>query len=497
MAQPPAPTSSPETTRYVEPVVRPIVKATDLGSVQVLKQGNLYLLTDPFGDVHPDTRGLGLYEGDTRRLSCSILRVNGERPVLLQASAGGNYHGTIQLTNPRIERNLEDKVRPEDALASQKLGIGRAPAAHRARCSRSVCSVVNYAEEAHDVELELELAADAADIFEVRGWVRDGARPPAAGRAAPGPRHVPLRRPGRHAQGDAPRVQRARRGAGTRGPGRRGRRQRRLGAAPVALGAGARRGARALVDRVDDGAPDAAPPRRNGDDGTVEPFDDAVPGRCRRVDEDTVAASYHAWNRGFAAIRTDNELFNLAIARSAGDLRLLINDGPGPGRAVHRGRRAVVHDAVRAGRADHRRSRRSRSGRSSPSRRSRCSRRTRRRTRTRSATRSRARSSTSCAPARWPAPRETPHRPVLRHRGRDAAVAHPPRRDVGLDRRPRARRPPVAERARGRSSGSTATATATATASWSTSDARTRGLLNQGWKDSSRRDPRPARPARR
>jgi hypothetical protein len=118
MAQHPAPPSSPEATRYIEPVVRPIVKATDLGSVQVLKQGNLYLLTDPFGDVHPDTRGLGLYEGDTRRLSCSILHVNGQRPVLLQASAGGNYHGAIQLTNPRIDRNLEDKVRPEDALAS-------------------------------------------------------------------------------------------------------------------------------------------------------------------------------------------------------------------------------------------------------------------------------------------------------------------------------------------------------------------------------------------
>ena len=72
MAQHQAPPSSPESapgaTRFIEPVVRPIVKATDLGSVQVLKQGNLFLLTDPFGDVHADTRGLGLYEGDTRRL---------------------------------------------------------------------------------------------------------------------------------------------------------------------------------------------------------------------------------------------------------------------------------------------------------------------------------------------------------------------------------------------------------------------------------------------
>jgi glycogen debranching enzyme len=50
-----------------------------------------------------------------------------------------------------------------------------------------------------------------------------------------------------------------------------------------------------------------------------------------RLTDDAVAASYHAWNRGIAELRTDNELFNLAIARSAGDLRLLLNDGPGPG----------------------------------------------------------------------------------------------------------------------------------------------------------------------
>ncbi|HXI80667.1 MAG TPA: hypothetical protein VNM34_07595, partial [Verrucomicrobiae bacterium] len=43
---------------FVEPLTIPIQKATDLGSVQVLKHGNLYLLTDPFGDIHPDSRGL-------------------------------------------------------------------------------------------------------------------------------------------------------------------------------------------------------------------------------------------------------------------------------------------------------------------------------------------------------------------------------------------------------------------------------------------------------
>ena len=181
MAESPAGT---EATRFLDPVARPIVKATDLGSVQVLKQGNVYLLTDPFGDVHADSRGLGLYDGDTRRLSSSILRINGERPVLLQASAGGNYHGAIQLTNPRLERNVADKVRPEDALASQKLGIAR----HRVIAGDSLeerVTIVNYAEHDEQVEVTLELAADAADIFEVRGWTRAarGRQLPIAARA--------------------------------------------------------------------------------------------------------------------------------------------------------------------------------------------------------------------------------------------------------------------------------------------------------------------------
>ncbi len=328
MAQVPAPPPSPEATRYVEPVVRPIVKATDLGSVQVLKQGNLYLLTDPFGDIHPDTRGLGLYEGDTRRLSCSILRVDGERPVLLQASAGGNYRGTIQLTNPSIERNREDKFRPEDALASQKLGIGR----HRLVTGRALeerIDVVNYAEEAHDVELELELAADAADIFEVRGWSRPG-------RGG----HLPVALRGdrvtfRYDGLDGVRMRTHfafSESAAELGPVG-GDRAAGDGAGWVRLrwhwelAPGEARELSWVVWTTERPAPAHAVPAHRA----LADSDDVLYPPVPDVDEDTVAASYHAWNRGFADIRTENELFNLAIARSADDLRLLVNDGPGPG----------------------------------------------------------------------------------------------------------------------------------------------------------------------
>ena len=310
-----------EVTRFIDPVARPIVKATDLGSVQVLKQGNVYLLTDPFGDVHADSRGLGLYDGDTRRLSSSILRINGERPVLLQASAGGNYHGAIQLTNPRLERNVADKVRPEDALASQKLGIAR----HRVIAGDSLeerVTIVNYAEHDEQVEVTLELAGDAADIFEVRGWTRAarGRQLPIAARAdrvtfryegLDGRRtatHVAFGEPADTVEAVDPEV------AGTVNAGW----VRFTWHWPMASGeARELRWVAWAIERPVTGT--------TSDVDT----DDALFPPEPLVAVDEVAASYHAWSRSVSEIKTDNELVNLAIARSTSDLRLLVNDGPG------------------------------------------------------------------------------------------------------------------------------------------------------------------------
>ena len=50
-----------------------------------------------------------------------------------------------------------------------------------------------------------------------------------------------------------------------------------------------------------------------------------------RVSGDEGAAAYHAWERGTTTVASDHELFNLVIKRSVSDLRLLVNDGPGPG----------------------------------------------------------------------------------------------------------------------------------------------------------------------
>ena len=71
-------------TRMIPAPTPTILPATDLGRVEIAKHGNLYLLTDGQGDILNDGRGLGLYDLDTRILSTSILRLNGERLTLLR-----------------------------------------------------------------------------------------------------------------------------------------------------------------------------------------------------------------------------------------------------------------------------------------------------------------------------------------------------------------------------------------------------------------------------
>ncbi len=157
--------------RFFEPRDSRIEKATDLGSVQVLKHGNLFLLTDQFGDIHADSRGLGLYRDDSRLLSCSVLRVAGVRPVALQGSTGANYRGVIQLTNPTLDRNPDDKITPGQGLVGKKLGITRERLLTSDALEERV-RIVNFAEHDETVDVVIEVGDDAADIFEVRGYER-------------------------------------------------------------------------------------------------------------------------------------------------------------------------------------------------------------------------------------------------------------------------------------------------------------------------------------
>jgi glycogen debranching enzyme len=146
------------------------VKATDLGSSQVLKHLDMFLMSDGFGDIHPDSRGLGLYDGDTRILSCSVLHISGERPVILHSDPGGSWRGVVQATNPEYRKDPGDKMGGDERILRQTVSIGRERTLSDAYRER--VEVQNHGPIAFDCDIEVEFDADFADIFEVRGYAR-------------------------------------------------------------------------------------------------------------------------------------------------------------------------------------------------------------------------------------------------------------------------------------------------------------------------------------
>jgi glycogen debranching enzyme len=329
VARPKVVAAEPSGTTFVNPLTIPIQKATDLGSVQVLKHGNFYLLTDPFGDIHPDSRGLGLYDSDTRLVSCLSLRVGGIRPVLLSGSMGANYRGSIQLTNPSADRNPDAKVHPLDELVGRTIDISRDRLIGNDGMEERV-RIVNHAEREMSFTVELEMGSDCADIFEVRGYPR-----PRRGTLLPialTPTRVTFRYDG---------LDRRRRStfvafsdpAQAYGPidGRSDDEMQAGGSVrhrwEVRLAPGARKDLHWTIwgstsEPLADGADPAA--ALDGDSA-----DTLFPERPR-ISPDEGASAYHAWGRGTTSIQTDHELFNLTLNRSLADLRLLINEGPGP-----------------------------------------------------------------------------------------------------------------------------------------------------------------------
>ncbi|HEY2915830.1 MAG TPA: amylo-alpha-1,6-glucosidase [Candidatus Limnocylindrales bacterium] len=329
----PQPATAPAAEADARPVALPpssptIIPATDLGGVAVLKHANLYLLSDAFGDIHPDTRGLGLYDLDTRVLSCAVLRINGQRPTLLRGHVGADHGASIQLTAPERWRDPVPKQQPSEALSRRAISIARDRWVSDGFAER--IRITNFSGIAQDVALELELDADAADIFEVRGYPRS-------------------------ARGTYRPIETS---------------DREITFSYVGLDGLVRR----TIVRFSPGVVVATPDRPEaGGEGavavrwerTIEPGDavhlewhvttdllpapgadahrEKTPTRLARagarnaaaeaaLQERSVAdAEYREWHEHTARVRSDGELLDLAIQRGIADLRLLRNDGPNVG----------------------------------------------------------------------------------------------------------------------------------------------------------------------
>ena len=134
---------------------------------RVLKHGESFALFDRFGDIPRVGVGEhGMYHQGTRFLSCFELRLNGQRPTLLNSSVKqDNSLLTVDLTTPDFYEG--DKL----AVMKGTVHLARSRLLWDAACHERL-EIVNYSALPVRLRLALEFGADYADIFEVRGVKR-------------------------------------------------------------------------------------------------------------------------------------------------------------------------------------------------------------------------------------------------------------------------------------------------------------------------------------
>jgi glycogen debranching enzyme len=134
----------------------------NLAEALVIKRGNLFMVAPRDGDLPAEPHPFGLWYRDCRHLSVHRLRLNGEPPLLLQASDAPGTRSLHELTSPARSLSL----RVERVLAD-------AP-------GRLVERIILHSFEPGELRLELELALDVdfAPMLAVRGLVERAGRAP-------------------------------------------------------------------------------------------------------------------------------------------------------------------------------------------------------------------------------------------------------------------------------------------------------------------------------
>jgi len=135
---------------------------------RVLLHGDTFAIFDRYGDIHPIGFGQqGLFHSDTRYLSRLELRIGNVRPLLLSSTIrDDNILFTVDLTNPDLE------FASGRFLPRGMLHIFRTKFLLDTSCFERII-VHNYGEEPVDVDLNLAFGADFCDIFEIRGQRRE------------------------------------------------------------------------------------------------------------------------------------------------------------------------------------------------------------------------------------------------------------------------------------------------------------------------------------
>jgi glycogen debranching enzyme len=145
----------------------PGVVSLAASSRRTLKHGDSFAMFDEFGDVlEVEHSPAGLFHFDTRFLSRLFFTLEGHRPLILSSTVQpDNLTLDVDLTNPDIFQG--DRLR----LAKDTFHVARAKFLWEASC-HEIFTITNYADSGTRVRLALDFAADFADLFEIRGYLR-------------------------------------------------------------------------------------------------------------------------------------------------------------------------------------------------------------------------------------------------------------------------------------------------------------------------------------
>ncbi len=134
-----------------------------------LKHGDTFGVFDQAGQMLPGSGNtVGLYHRDTRHLSEFELVLGGRAPMLLSATLrDDNATLVCDLANAEIAAADGDA-----GVAHDLIHVGRSRFLWNGVCHERIL-VRNFDVHAHALRLELRFGADFADLFEVRGMVRE------------------------------------------------------------------------------------------------------------------------------------------------------------------------------------------------------------------------------------------------------------------------------------------------------------------------------------
>ena len=136
------------------PRIGRVEPSTTISSITVVEHTS-FAVSDRSGDMLPGGYH-GFFAADTRFLSRLIVRLNGKRLERLSAGGTGHDRATFYLANPRL---------PDVPPASVAVFRDR----HINHGMDERIRLISYAAEPITLELSIEIDADFADIFEVRG----------------------------------------------------------------------------------------------------------------------------------------------------------------------------------------------------------------------------------------------------------------------------------------------------------------------------------------